>query len=80
MIQESDRLTYAELESRFPGEWVLVGDPELDEVGRVLSGIVVSHDADPDEMYRKSYTVDPETKVFASLCFREMPEGMAIVF
>ena len=48
----TDVLTISEIESQFSGEWILVADPEVDENQEVLSGQVVSHSKDRDEVYR----------------------------
>jgi hypothetical protein len=43
-----DVLTIEEIETRFPSEWVLIGDPETDESQRLLSGTVLFHSPDHD--------------------------------
>ncbi len=46
-------MTVQEIESQFDDEWVLVADPETDARLRVLSGKVVCHSKDRDEVYRR---------------------------
>jgi hypothetical protein len=47
-------LTLGEMEVRFPSEWILVADPELDETLEVVRGRVVSHSKDRDEVYQRA--------------------------
>ena len=70
-------LTAAEIESRFPAEWVLVEDPETNESLEVRNGVVVYHSKDRDDVYRKAVVLRP--KRFAMLYTGTMPEGTAIV-
>jgi hypothetical protein len=55
-----DRLSLGEIESRFDSEWVLIGDPELDEQDEILSGCVLVHDKNRDEMYRQARILQPK--------------------
>jgi hypothetical protein len=70
-------LTIEEIRKRFDGEWVLVGDPELSDMQKVLSGKVLSHSKDRDEVYRKGLELRP--KHSAVLCFAKIPEDVVIV-
>ena len=56
---EPIQMSYAEIEARFPGEWVLVGDPSLDEVGNVLSGSILAHNIDRDLLYDEGVRLKP---------------------
>ncbi len=47
-------MTMAEIEVRFPGEWVLIADPEVDDSLNVLGGTVLYHNPDRDEFDRES--------------------------
>ena len=40
-------LTRAEIESKYDGEWVFIGDAEFDEQMRVVSGRVLVHNKEP---------------------------------
>jgi hypothetical protein len=73
----NEPLTTAEIEARFPSEWVLIGDPRIDKVQRVLGGIVLWHTKDRDELYRKAMELSP--KFFATLYTGTTPKGTAIV-
>jgi hypothetical protein len=70
-------LTLGEIEERFDSEWVLIGDPELDENLEVVRGKVVFHSKDRDEVYRK----DMELRLgsAAYLFTGKIPEDTAIV-
>jgi hypothetical protein len=52
-------LTISEIESQFSGEWILVVDPQVDENLEVLSGQVVCHSKDRDEVYREAVARKP---------------------
>jgi hypothetical protein len=52
-------LTLAEIEARFDSEWVLVGDPELDEAGRLVRGKVRFHSKSRDEVDEKDRELRP---------------------
>lgn len=58
-------MTIAEIESRFPSEWVLIGDPQTDQYLCVQSGVVLWHSKDRDEVYRKGTEMD-----FKRIAFR----------
>ena len=70
-------MTIQEIESQFDSEWVLVGDPQTNDSLEVLSGNVLHHSKDRDEVYRKAVAQRP--KRFAVLFTGEMPEGTEVV-
>jgi hypothetical protein len=70
-------MTIEEMESRFISEWILVGDPQTNDGLEVLSGKVLHHSKDRDEVYRKAIAQRP--KRFAVLFTGEMPEDTAVV-
>ena len=72
-----ERCKYAEMQERFDGEWVLVGDPDLDEFLRVTAGEVLWHSKDRDELYRKARELRPRES--AILCFSEIPQDVAVI-
>ncbi len=69
--------TAAQIEAQFESEWVLVEDPQTNDVLEVQSGRVRWHSKDRDEVYRKAVELRP--KRFAMLYTGKMPEGTAIV-
>jgi hypothetical protein len=70
-------LTIAEIESQFESEWVLVSDPQTNELLEVQSGKVLCHSKDRDEVYRKAVEVRP--KRFAMLYTGTIPQDTEIV-
>lgn len=72
----TDILTLAEIEARFPEEWILVDDPVTNEALKVQSGKVLCHSKDRDEVYRLAVALRP--KRFAILCTVTLPPDMAI--
>ena len=68
---------YAEMKAHFEGEWVLVGDPETDKNLQVLSGKVLWHSKDRDELYRKARHLRPRSS--AILYLGEIPQDVAVV-
>lgn len=70
-------LTIAEIESQFESEWVLLGDPELGDASEVLSGKVIAHSKDRDEIYRRAGSRGAER--FAIVYTGRLPENAAIV-
>lgn len=64
------------MKERFEGEWVLVGDPEMDEGLNVTGGEVLWHSKDRDELYRKTRKLPPLQSAilcFSSLLQRDTP-------
>jgi hypothetical protein len=70
-------LTIAQIEAQFESEWVLVEDPQTNEVREVQSGKVRWHSKDREEVYRQAIKLRP--KRFAMLYTGRMPENTAIV-
>lgn len=73
-------MTIEEIESQFDGEWVLVGDPELDPHLKVARGQVLCHSVDRDVVYghvKVAYAEGFES--LATLCNKEIPEGTAVL-
>ena len=66
-----------EIESQFPNEWVLVGDPLTDDKLKLIEGTVLHHSKDRDEVYRRAIAL--KAKRYATLFTGKMPKGTAIV-
>jgi len=45
-----ERLSIEDIKRSYPDEWILIGDPEEDENGWDISGIVLYHSADKREL------------------------------
>ena len=52
-----DLLTIAQIEERFASEWVLVEDPQVNDVLEVQSGKIRWHSKDREEVYRQAVTL-----------------------
>lgn len=78
---EYPTLTYAEIEQRYDGEWVLVIDPVSDADLEVLSGTVIAHSPDRDEMDRqvRQYQAAKPFRRSASLCFVHVPDDLSFL-
>lgn len=73
----NELLTLAQIETRFPAEWVLIEAPDTDSTLRVQGGTVRWHSRDRDEVYRKAVELRPPR--FAILYTGKMPRDTAIV-
>ena len=73
----SEVMLLEEIESQFPSEWVLLGDPETTGSLQVKGGAVLWHSKDRDEVYRKARDLRP--KRFAILYTGTIPKDAAIV-
>jgi hypothetical protein len=69
--------TIDQMESRFAPEWVLIGEPQMDENLDVLGGKVLFHSPDRDEVYRKAGELRPGR--FAVRYLGPWPENMALI-
>lgn len=70
-------LTLAEIEERYPSEWMLVADPELDDQVEVVRGRVVCHSKDRDEVYQRA--VQLRFKRTGFMYAGTVPEGTAVI-
>lgn len=52
LISDRDILTIDEIRERYPREWVLIEDTELDEDDNVIKGILLAHSSNPEEIDR----------------------------
>lgn len=73
----SEILSLSEIQERFPGEWVLVEDPQTSESLTITGGKVLWHSKDRDEVYRKARELRP--KHSAILYTGKLPEEAAVV-
>ena len=72
-----DVLTMSEIKRRYDSEWVLLQDPVTDESMDVVSGKVLFHSRDRDEVYRRAVKLRP--KRFAMLYVGKLPKDAAVV-
>jgi len=52
-------LTIEEIEARFAPDWVLIGEPQTDELLGLRAGKVLFHSPDQDEVCRKAMEYPP---------------------
>ncbi len=70
-------LSFSEIKERFDSEWVLVGDPEIDDDFSVKQGVVLWHSKDRDEVYRRAREMHPSHS--AILYTGKLPDDVAVV-
>jgi hypothetical protein len=70
-------LEITDIERQFPSEWILVGNPCTNDRLEVLSGEVLAHSRDRDEVYRQAIALRPGR--FAMLYTGTMPKDAAII-
>ncbi len=73
-----ERMTRAEIESKFKSEHVLLDEPETDAHLKVLGGMVVFHSKDEGEVYRKA--AELRLKRMAFLYTGKIPEDVIWIF
>lgn len=73
----AELLSYAEIKSRFDGEWVLLENPETDSNLRILRGQVLYHSKSRDEVDRKALDLMPRHS--AILYAGDVPRNVAVV-
>ena len=54
-------LTLAEMKAKYDNEWLLVGDPELDENLEIVRGRVLFHSRDREEVDRADMELRPKS-------------------
>lgn len=69
-------LAMSEIASRYPNEWLLIADAELDDELNVVRGEVVAHSSNRDEVYGKLLSV--KGRSFAIEYVGEPPEDWAV--
>lgn len=70
-------LTIPEIEARYPSEWVLLEDPEVDDRLGVVRGKVVFHSKDREEVHKKDRELRPRSA--AHIYTGAIPEDAVIV-
>lgn len=75
----NDVLSVAEINERFPSEWVLLANPQTDDRLKVLSGTLVCHSKSRDEVDREAIGL-PSPKHIAVFYTGPVPEeGMELL-
>lgn len=70
-------LTVEEIEARYAPDWVLIGEIQTESRLNVLSGKVLFHSPDRDEVHRKARELRPGR--YAVQYLGTWPENMALV-
>jgi hypothetical protein len=70
-------LSLAEIQTRYDGEWVLIGDPEVDVSLSVQRGQVLCHSKSRDEVYRQARLLKPTHSAF--LFVGRLPKDTEVV-
>ncbi|NOT54666.1 MAG: hypothetical protein HOP18_08695 [Deltaproteobacteria bacterium] len=70
-------LSLQEMQTRYDGEWVLIGDPETDEALSIQRGQVLWHSKSRDEVYRQARMLKPRHSAF--LFIGRLPSDTEVV-
>jgi hypothetical protein len=70
-------LTIEEIKARYAPDWVLIGEPETDEHLEVLSGKVLFHGPDRDQVCLKALEYPPGR--YALQFLGEFPKDLVLV-
>jgi hypothetical protein len=73
----SEILSLEEIKDRYSGEWLLISYTELDDQMNVVSGQVLAHSTDRDEIYRQ--LLSTKGKSVAVEYAGAIPEDLAVV-
>lgn len=81
-MQHITAFTFKEIKTMYPDEWVLVGDPEMDESAttgsvalRLLGGVVLLHSKDRREIALKAKSAREGFKNVALVYTGETPKN-----
>ena len=72
-------LTVKEIEARFPSEWVLLADPQINEYQEVLSGRLICHSKNRDEVYDEAIALPPPKNIAVLYTGAVPAPGKAII-
>jgi hypothetical protein len=75
----SEVLTMAEMEERFPDEWVLILDPDTGSDLKVRSGIVEFHSKDRDAVHDRAVALRPARFALLFLGEAKAPTMFAVL-
>ena len=70
------RKSVAQIRAKYKDQWVLLADYQLDDRNEPISGVVVAHSKDRDEIYGKQMGIQ---KNLCILYAGEMPQDLAIM-
>lgn len=77
-----EKLTFEKIKAMYPNEWVLIGNPVLDEpdvqasiVSRLLSGVLLYHSKDKREVAYKGRELKEGFEKITYVYTGEIPKG-----
>ena len=70
-------MTMDEIERKYDGEWVLIGDPEHDELWNVLRGELLWHSPDKDALMERANAGTPHST--AILFMGPVPDNVILL-
>jgi hypothetical protein len=73
----SQVLSFAEIQQRYDGEWVLIAYTALDENLKPITGEVLAHAVDREVVYQA--LADRGDRGVAIECFVKVPDDMAFI-
>jgi hypothetical protein len=73
----SEVLTIDDIKTRYPAEYVLLGEPQKTDTLELLAGRVLWHGPDREELYRKANELRPKDS--AILFTGPMPKNLAVL-
>lgn len=75
-------LTFDQIESLYPDQWVLVEETDWNDDGEPVRGIVVGHARDRKDLVeptRQLHTRNPAARTFVFYTGAKIPEGLTVV-
>lgn len=75
---DSQLMGIEEIETRYAPDWVLIAEPEVDELQRLQTGKVVFHSPDRDAVYREAAKLPGDR--FAIRFLGELPDNVVFLF
>lgn len=70
-------MSMSEIESKFPAEWILIENPEVNDAKEIQAGRVICHSRDREEVDRRAIELKP--KWFAVLFAGSPPETLEFI-
>jgi hypothetical protein len=77
LLMTTERMSLAEMEKRFDGEWIVISEPELDAGSQVISGRVFFHSPSRDDA--EDAMLKAPSGELPITCFKQLPPGMLLV-
>lgn len=74
---ENGILSLAEIQSKYPSEWILIEDPKTDEALNVREGTVTFHSPDRDAVDRKA--IESKSSRIAIHYTGEIPSDTVVI-